>query len=67
MNKFTSFLAPLMEAYVFYQKASGHWNEASYEPNLLIFDRYLKKQHPEAILLSQEMVDGWCHLSLEVI
>ena len=61
MNKFTSFLAPLMQAYVFYQKASGHWNEASYEPNLLLFDRYCKKQYPEAALLSQEMVDGWCH------
>jgi len=40
MNKFTSFLAPLMEAYVFYQKASDHWNEASYEPNLVLYDRY---------------------------
>lgn len=61
MNKFTSFLAPLMESYVFYQKASGHWNEASYEPNLVLFDRYLKKQYPETLLLSQEMVNGWCH------
>ena len=61
MNKFNSFLAPLMQAYVFYQKASGHWNESSYEPNLVLFDRYCKKQYPEAALLSQEMVDGWCH------
>jgi len=61
MNKFTSFLAPLMQAYVSYQKASEHWNEASYEPNLVQFDRYCKKQYPEAALLSQEMVDGWCH------
>jgi len=61
MNKFTSLLAPLMQAYVFYQKASGHWNEASYEPNLVLFDRYCKKQYPEAALLSKEMVDGWCH------
>ncbi len=60
MNKFTSFLAPLMGAYVFYQKASGHWNEASYEPNLLLFDRYLKKQYQKASSLSQQMVDGWC-------
>jgi site-specific recombinase XerD len=61
MNKFTSFLAPLMQAYVSYQKASGRWNEASYEPNLLLFDRYCKKQYPETALLSQEMVEGWCH------
>lgn len=61
MNKFTSILAPLMRAYVFYQKASGHWNEASYEPNLVLFDRYCKKQYPQATLLSQKMVDEWCH------
>ncbi|MED4378599.1 tyrosine-type recombinase/integrase [Schinkia azotoformans] len=60
MNKFTSFLAPLIEAYVSYQKASEHWNDASYEPNLLLFDRYCKKQHPQAGILSQEMVDEWC-------
>ncbi len=60
MNKSTSFLAPLIKAYVFYQKASGHFNEASYEQNLLLFDRYLKKQYRQATLLSQEMVDGWC-------
>jgi len=61
MNKFTSFLAPNIQAYVFYRKASGHWNETSYEPNLVLFDRYCKKQYPNAVLLSQEMVNGWCH------
>lgn len=61
MNKFTSFLTPLIEAYVSYQKASRHWNEASYGPNLLLFDRYCKKKYPEAVFLSQEMVDEWCH------
>jgi len=61
MNKFTSFLAPLMGKYVFYQKASGQFSEASYEQNLLLFDRYLKKKHPKTTLLSQEMVDGWCN------
>ena len=60
MNKFTSFLAPLIQTYVSYQKASEHWNESSYEPNLLLFDRYCKKHYPEDTLLSQEMVDGWC-------
>lgn len=62
MSEFTSFLAPLMQAYVFYQKASGRWSEASsYEPNLILFDRYCKKLYPEATHLSQEMVNGWCH------
>jgi len=61
MNKFTSLLAPLMQAYVTYRKASGCWNEVSYESNLILFDRYCKKQYPKAILLSQEIVNGWCH------
>jgi len=60
MSKFTSFLAPLMQAYISYQKASGHWNE-SYEQNLLQFDRYCKRQYPKTALLSQEIVEGWCH------
>ena len=60
MNKFTSFIAPQIKAYVFYQKASGHFNETSYEQNLLLFDRHLKKKYPKAASLSQEMVDGWC-------
>jgi integrase len=60
MNKFTSFLAPLIESYVSYQKASAHWNDASYEPNLLLFDRYCKRKYPKATHLSQEMVDEWC-------
>jgi len=59
MSKFTSFLAPLMQAYVFYRKASGYWNEVSYEPNLVLFDRHCKKYPTE--FLSQEMVDAWCH------
>lgn len=61
MNKFTSFLAPFMQAYVYYQKASRRWNESSYERSLVLFDRYCKKYYPEAELLSQEIVDGWCH------
>jgi integrase len=60
MNKFTSNLTPLIQSYVSYQKASGRWNEASYEPNLVLFDRYCNRYYPQAVLLSQEMVDGWC-------
>jgi site-specific recombinase XerD len=60
MNKHTSFLAPLMKAYASCQKASEHWNESS-EQNLLQFDRYCKKQYPETSILSQEIVEEWCH------
>jgi site-specific recombinase XerD len=60
MNKLTSFLTPFIEAFIFYQKASNHWNE-TYEANLLQFELYCKKQYPESALLTQEMVEGWCH------
>ena len=60
MKKFNSFLSPLIQAYVDYQKASELWNEASYEPNLLLFDRYCQKQYSDATVLSQEIVDNWC-------
>ena len=60
MPKFTSFLAPLVQDYRTYQQASGRWNDASYEPNLLLFDRYCKQHYPGAAGLSQEMVDTWC-------
>ncbi|MHB1954669.1 MAG: tyrosine-type recombinase/integrase [Sulfobacillus sp.] len=60
MPKFTSFLAPLVQDYMTYQKASGRWNDASYEPNLLLFDRYCQTHYPEAAGLSQAMIDAWC-------
>ena len=60
MNKFTSFLQPFIQEYIFYQKASRHWNEF-YEASLFRFERYCKKQYPESALLTQEMVEGWCY------
>jgi len=60
MRDFVSFLAPGMQAYINYQKASGRWNETSYEINLSLFDKYCKKEHPDALELSQNMVDTWC-------
>ena len=60
MKKYNSFLSPLIQPYVDYQIASERWNEASYESNLILFDRYCQKQYPDSIVLSQEMVDNWC-------
>lgn len=60
MKKFNSFLSPLIQAYGDYQKASERWNETSYGPNLILFDRYCQKQYPDSIVLSQEIVDNWC-------
>jgi integrase len=61
MRELTSFLAPFMQAYVYYQKASGRWNESSYEVGLTLFDRHCKKYYTDAIELSQEMVNSWCY------
>jgi integrase len=56
----TPALASLMQAFVAYRMASGHWNEASYALNLKLFDKYCKEHYPEADGLSQDMVDSWC-------
>jgi len=60
LNKFRSFLAPLIQEYISYQQATDHWNVSSYEPNLLLFDRYCLREYPGADCLSQEMADCWC-------
>lgn len=59
MSRFQSFLAPLMEAFITSQKASGRWNE-TYKQNLFLFDNHCTRSFPEAKTLTQEMVDGWC-------
>jgi integrase len=60
LNKFHSFLAPLIEEYISFQKASDHWNLSTSEPNLLLFDRYCMSAYPGQTRLSQDMADSWC-------
>ena len=60
MLDFTSFLAPSISAYITYREASDRWNDSSYGPNLLLFDRYCIKHYPNAQELTQEMVETWC-------
>jgi len=60
MCEFTSFFAPLIYAFIFYRKASGRWNEVSYETNLKTFEKRCEKDYPNATELSQDMVDSWC-------
>lgn len=60
MSKFKSFLATEIDNYILFQKASNHWNESSYEENLLLFDRYCKKNYPLQEVLTQEIIDRWC-------
>ena len=61
MTEFISFLAPQIHAFIRYRQASDHWNEASYEVNLKLFDRHCHRFSNGAVAeLSQEMVDDWC-------
>ena len=60
MSKFESIIAPLIEQFIAFKTASDHWNESSYEPNILLFDRYCKRNYPNDSTLTQEMVNGWC-------
>jgi integrase len=60
MREFTSFLEPLIRAFISYRKASERWNEVSYEANLRLFDKYCEKHYLGAAELSQNMVDSWC-------
>lgn len=60
MREFISSFAPLMRSFVSYRKVSGRWNEASYEVNLSLFDKYCDKHFSNASELSQEMADSWC-------
>jgi len=59
MSRFQSFLAPAIEAYIVYRKASGEWS-GTYEYNMLSFDRHCSRLYPEAEMLTQEMADSWC-------
>jgi len=59
MNKFESFLAPVIEPFVAYRKASGRWNDTD-NLNIRLFDRHCAVLFPGAMELTQEMVDSWC-------
>jgi len=60
LNKFYSFLAPLIQEYISFQKASDHWNVSSWEPNLLLFEKYCLSAYPGETRLCQQIADNWC-------
>lgn len=60
MSRFESIIAPLIEQFIAFKTASNHWNKSSYEPNILLFDRYCKRHYPNDSILTQEMVNSWC-------
>jgi len=60
MREYESCFAPLLQDFIRYRKSSGRWNEASYGPNLRVFDRYCRINYPDEAVLTQEMVASWC-------
>jgi len=58
-RKYSSCFAPLIEAFISYRKVSENWRGITYEPNLLLFDRYCKERYPDADTPAQEMIDSW--------
>lgn len=60
MVEFRSAFASLFQSFIQYRKASDRWNDASYEPFLVMFDRFCALNYPEGRELTQEMVDSWC-------
>lgn len=60
MKKFCSFLAPQIHSFIRYRQASQHWNDSSYEENLMLFDHYCHCNYPNDVELTQEMADSWC-------
>ena len=43
MRDYESCFADKIQDFIRYRKASGRWNEASYGPNLRVFDRFCRK------------------------
>ena len=60
MAEFRSAFTPLFQALIHYRKASDRWNVSSYEPFLILFDRFCASNYPENKEMTQEMVDSWC-------
>jgi integrase len=59
MRAYQSIIADRLEQFVHYRKASSNWCE-TYAVNLHLFDKYCSDGFPQACVLTQEMVDGWC-------
>jgi len=59
MAKFQTFMSSELESFITFRKATGVWSN-NYELNLSYFIRFCSHQYPNAIELTQEMVDTWC-------
>jgi len=60
MSNLKSGIAPLIERFIEYRKASGCWNKPAYGLNIKLFDHFCANNYPACTELKQEMVDTWC-------
>ncbi len=60
MRQYESCFADKISDFIRYRKASGRWNEASYGPNLRVFDKFCRDNYGEEACITQGMVDTWC-------
>lgn len=58
MIEYHSHFNNLFQSFIRFRDASGVWSE-SYGRNLKYFDRYCIEKHPNAINLTQQIIDGW--------
>ena len=57
--KYVSFLAPQIDEFIQFRRASMRWNN-SYSANMRMFDAYCVRQYPNTTVLTNEMVSEWC-------
>lgn len=57
--RYVSFLAPQIEEFINYRKASMRWNN-SYDANLHTFDSFCVKHYPNTDVLTDEILRRWC-------
>lgn len=60
MKEHVSFMKEPMDHFVAFMEASDRWCN-NYDENLHLFDLFLSKNYPDATILTNDMVDGWCN------
>ena len=60
MRKHVSFMKDPMDHFVAFMEASDRWCN-NYDENLHLFDVFLSRKYPDATILTNDMVNGWCN------
>lgn len=60
MKEHASFMKEPMDNFVTFMNASDRWCN-NYDENLHLFDLFLSREYPDATVLTNDMVNGWCN------